>query len=321
VARVGRLRRLLPLRGHGLGQSLVEFAIVLPVLLLLLGGAIDMGRLFFAQVAVENAAKEGALFGATTPGCDTVKTGCVEPRTVAWHVEEETGGLAPLSHTVQCIDGGTPVALTACEENDTYVVSVSHTFRLVTPILSALFGTGLQLNASATAVVLNETFDPNATPFPMPSPASPSPSPSFGSCTVPDFTGTRANDAAGTWSTAGFSGAVTTDGSGNFIIQGQSLPVGSTQLCSSGITVSDSGGPTPVPTATPAPTPACSVVPDLVGMTVSQARSAWTGAGFTGAFAPANGSNSKTVLSQATNPVASPGQCVTPTTSVTVAHS
>jgi Flp pilus assembly protein TadG len=41
----------------------VEFALVLPILLLLLGGIIDYGRFFFTQLQLTNAAREGARAG------------------------------------------------------------------------------------------------------------------------------------------------------------------------------------------------------------------------------------------------------------------
>ena len=45
------------------GQELIEFALVLPLLLLFLFGAVDLGRLFHATVAITNAAREGSRFG------------------------------------------------------------------------------------------------------------------------------------------------------------------------------------------------------------------------------------------------------------------
>lgn len=44
------------------GQSLVEVALLLPILLLLILGAIDFGRLFMTKFILTNAAKEGATF-------------------------------------------------------------------------------------------------------------------------------------------------------------------------------------------------------------------------------------------------------------------
>lgn len=42
------------------GQTLVEFALVLPLLLLLLFGIIEFGRIFQAKLVVTSAAREGA---------------------------------------------------------------------------------------------------------------------------------------------------------------------------------------------------------------------------------------------------------------------
>lgn len=48
------------MRGRPRGQSLVEFAISGLVLVLLLGGAADLGRAFYYAVALQGAAREGA---------------------------------------------------------------------------------------------------------------------------------------------------------------------------------------------------------------------------------------------------------------------
>jgi len=49
-------------------QSLVEFAILLPILLLLILGAMDLGRLFYTQIVITNAAREGANRLTFQPG-------------------------------------------------------------------------------------------------------------------------------------------------------------------------------------------------------------------------------------------------------------
>ena len=48
-----------------IGQTLVEFAFVLPILLLLMIALIDLGIIMHAQIVVTNAAWEGARAGAT----------------------------------------------------------------------------------------------------------------------------------------------------------------------------------------------------------------------------------------------------------------
>jgi len=47
------------------GQALVEFAFVLPLLILLLVVIVDLGIIFYTQMTVTNAAWEGARAGAT----------------------------------------------------------------------------------------------------------------------------------------------------------------------------------------------------------------------------------------------------------------
>lgn len=49
------------------GQSMVELALGLPLLLLLLLGTIDVGRAFFGAVQLRNAVREGAGYGAHFP--------------------------------------------------------------------------------------------------------------------------------------------------------------------------------------------------------------------------------------------------------------
>jgi len=62
----GAARRPRPFRATR-AQSLVEFALVAPVLIILLLGAIDFGRVYFAHVSVTNAARNGADFAAGGP--------------------------------------------------------------------------------------------------------------------------------------------------------------------------------------------------------------------------------------------------------------
>lgn len=55
------------------GAAAVEMAIVLPVLLILVGGIIDFGRLMFGEVMVVNAAREGARMVAMgQPNADAI---------------------------------------------------------------------------------------------------------------------------------------------------------------------------------------------------------------------------------------------------------
>lgn len=49
------------------GQDILEFAIVLPFLLLILFGALDLGRVFHAAITITNIAREGSRHGSIYP--------------------------------------------------------------------------------------------------------------------------------------------------------------------------------------------------------------------------------------------------------------
>jgi Flp pilus assembly protein TadG len=65
------LRRWLSVeRGH----SLVEFAMVAPLLLVVVFAIVDFGRIFQSQVTLTNAARKGAWLGATGATAAAIRT-------------------------------------------------------------------------------------------------------------------------------------------------------------------------------------------------------------------------------------------------------
>jgi Flp pilus assembly protein TadG len=80
------------------GQSLVELALVLPLLILLLSGMVDLGRAFYGYISITNGAREGARYGARhfgQTGWDTAAT------TIA--ISEALNGGAPISGCVPTV--------------------------------------------------------------------------------------------------------------------------------------------------------------------------------------------------------------------------
>jgi Flp pilus assembly protein TadG len=55
-------------------QSMVEFALIFPLLLLITYGIIEMGRMLFIYIALTNAAREGARHGAAAGDIGLIRT-------------------------------------------------------------------------------------------------------------------------------------------------------------------------------------------------------------------------------------------------------
>jgi Flp pilus assembly protein TadG len=87
------------------GQSLVEVALCLPLLLLIVIGIVDIGRMYSYKVAVTNAAREAAFYGARD--AQSAKDG---PTGICQRARNELGaGTGPCttsSITVVCLRGG-----------------------------------------------------------------------------------------------------------------------------------------------------------------------------------------------------------------------
>ncbi len=225
------LRRIRRHRAHlSRGQSLVEFALILPVLLVIVLGAVDLGRVYLSTINLQNAAKEGAFFGSRHPGCDTAAaTGCADPRTVEARVGLELDGVTADGITSRCYVAsttdfsGSGKALADCVDGDLYRVTVRATFRLVTPLIGSIVGDTIPLTSSATAVVIT-SFAGSGDPVDVNPSASPQPTLPPAQCQVPNFTnGTKINQAQDVWTNAaGFTTDVTTIGPSGQGIEWQS---------------------------------------------------------------------------------------------------
>ena len=112
---LGRIRHALGLR-HG--QSMVETALVLPVLALLTFGLLDFGRAYYFQVSVTNSAREGTrtgilniYTGPATPTCSTSNSYATCPVQTDAAVQQAV--TAELNGT-----GITPTSITICPPHD-----------------------------------------------------------------------------------------------------------------------------------------------------------------------------------------------------------
>src|SRR5687767_15773882 len=94
---VGRYRR----RPRSRGQSLVEFAMVAPIMLVLLAATLDLGRVFYANITLNNAAREGAFQAALTPALYIEDQACDQAtnRVVCRIQNEMTGSMIAIAPT------------------------------------------------------------------------------------------------------------------------------------------------------------------------------------------------------------------------------
>lgn len=106
------------------GQALVEMALVLPVLLLLLMGIIEFGRIFNASLVVTQAAREGARTGAVG-GSDEEILAAV--RSAASGLDQKR-----LQVVIEPQESGDGTR----NRGDQLTVRVDYTVPLVTPLLS-----------------------------------------------------------------------------------------------------------------------------------------------------------------------------------------
>ena len=90
------------------GAIAVEFAILLPVFLLLVGGILDFGHAFYIKQVVSNASREGARYGAryttNTAGTHLIPT-AFSPTIASW-VSSKYSSLLPADAALQVTPGG-----------------------------------------------------------------------------------------------------------------------------------------------------------------------------------------------------------------------
>jgi Flp pilus assembly protein TadG len=65
------------------GQTLVEWALVLPILLLLIMGLLDLGRAVYYNSVIYSAAREGARYGIVHPCSSSEIISAVNQRAIA----------------------------------------------------------------------------------------------------------------------------------------------------------------------------------------------------------------------------------------------
>jgi TadE-like protein len=154
------------------GQSLVEMAMVLPLLAFLTFGLVDFGRAYYFQVSITNAAREGARVGILniytgpdTPACSGPSyTTCPVQTDAAINqaVSKELmySAIAPKSVTI-CPPHDSSISTAGCPTSNNRVdqwlngttnyyvsVNVKYDFQLYTPLMQQLLGNPITMTVS-----------------------------------------------------------------------------------------------------------------------------------------------------------------------------
>jgi Flp pilus assembly protein TadG len=127
------------------GQSLVEFALVFPLFILLLAGMIDFGMGLYSYMTINNAAREAARLGVTMCSVSPCRAAVIAKATAA------AGGLGP-SIQVACGPGANPAGncSAAAASGDNVKVTVDYDYHMIWPLA---FGTTIHLTSSMTMLI------------------------------------------------------------------------------------------------------------------------------------------------------------------------
>jgi hypothetical protein len=146
--------------GHPRGQALVEFALAIPIFLLLMIALFDLGRAVFAYNTLTNAAREGARLAIVNQDIPTIverakqQTAIVELNdpSVTVEFDQKAADGSP--------DSSRPCNLIAV--GCLAVVSFEATYQPITPMIgNIVFGSGVTFTAKSVLTV--EYQCPNTT--------------------------------------------------------------------------------------------------------------------------------------------------------------
>ena len=127
------------------GQSLTEMALSMVILLILLGGVVDLGRAFFTYMALRDSVQEGALYGSINPTLT---------QEIKNHVLNSSEMIPDLitndDITVELIGA-------ACTGNSIRVMAVYPDFPVTMPLLGTILG---RQTVSISASVIDTILSP-----------------------------------------------------------------------------------------------------------------------------------------------------------------
>lgn len=138
------------------GQSLVEVAIGMIVLMIIFSGLVDFGRAYFAFIAIEDAANEGATYLSINPTCHyATDAGCDDPNNAFYRAAHSSSGEIDWSKVDIDIDGILVDGKAAA--GDPVYVTITYDLPLITPFLPPILGRdSITLTTTASHTIITE---------------------------------------------------------------------------------------------------------------------------------------------------------------------
>src|SRR5262245_29902548 len=136
-----------PRRRRSLGQGLVEFALVLPILMLVLLITLYFARLFMSYITLTNVTRVAANYGSTAPGM----FGGAGPYTAydALVAHESAGLNCDLQPDAAANNPPIPTFPNGTGLSGTSRVEMACKFHLLTPLINNFFGGPLNMAAKS----------------------------------------------------------------------------------------------------------------------------------------------------------------------------
>ena len=143
--------------GSERGQSLVELAATLPILILLLVGSVDFGMAVFSYSMLRDAAQEGAFYGSFNP---TSKAEIENrARNISPRAEDEIFSSPVNLRNIDLVQVDVQALGRACQGTTKGVtnsmrVSVSYKYPILMPLIGPALGSTISLTGTATNIIL-----------------------------------------------------------------------------------------------------------------------------------------------------------------------
>ena len=154
------------------GQSMVELAVSIVVLLILLAGMVDFGRIAFYYIAMRDAAQEGASFGSLFPNntneiIERAKAGVVDDNRIEVIMEITRGPVIIYScsskDTVCSQKLDTKEDVKVLVGDNVVITIIDPEFKITMPLIGAFIGQEIKLETTIQDVVVRV---PQFTPTP-----------------------------------------------------------------------------------------------------------------------------------------------------------